>query len=62
MKFNIQLKEENSRWLICNEHGHHSWQVSFDEYEVAILFLLNLVKDEINGEESTTQERTHKLD
>jgi len=50
MKFNIQLKEENSRWCVCNEQGHHSWQVSFAEYELAMIFLMNLVKDEINGE------------
>lgn len=50
MKFNIILKEENSRWCVCNEQGHYSWQVSFDEYEMAMIFLMNLVKDEINGE------------
>lgn len=49
MRFNITLKVHNSRWCVRNEQGHHSWQICFDEYELAYKFLINLVKDEING-------------
>jgi hypothetical protein len=48
LKFNIHLKEENGRWCVRNKQGYHSWQISFDEYEKAYLFLMHLVKDEIH--------------